>query len=115
MGTWSTPNLGLGSVFVPNYRSDEQMYVIKIPTLYDSNEEHEAPVSESKLGIVYNLVFCSDLAKNPYGEPKNQLIKLPKQYGADGYNSERITYRHLVSVYQVLYGMPTAMSQPQSR
>ena len=89
------------------------MYIIKLPALSDVNVVHEAPVSEEKLGLVYNIVYCSDAMKNLAGEPKNQPIGLPLQYGRPGYNFESITYGHLVQVYQVLYGMPSSQT-PQS-
>ena len=112
---WSTPNLGMGSQFVPNYRTGGRIYVIKLPALSNIHEEHEAPVTEDKLNYIYNSVYCSDEAKNVHNEPKDQLIKLPFQHGLSGYNNEHITYRHLVKIYQVLYGMPSAALQAQSR
>ena len=107
--------MGAGSQFVPNYRSGGGIYVISLPALYDVNVINEAPVTEEKLGLVYNIIYCSEEMKNVTGEPRNQPIKLPLQYGRPGYNSESITYRHLVKVYQVLYGMPSGQTQANTR
>ena len=87
---------------------------MKLPTLYDKNIQHEAPLTYEKLQLVYNIVFCSPEAANPRNEVKDQVIELPKLTGGVGYNPECITYAHLTEVYRCLYGAQVdAFTQPQ--
>ena len=102
--TWSTPQLGQNTQFVPNYRSPGQTYIVKLPAINDSSVLHNAPVSEAKLQEVYDLVYCSEESTNPRGEVLDQIIQLPIRAPGGGYNPEKISHTHLRLIYRAIYG-----------